>query len=75
MATTAAKTTVLKLRYLIGCVFQKQEWKTRVVTDADTLSEIEEWTAEHKRQGWDDFAAIGNRLYLRRFVPRWSWPT
>jgi hypothetical protein len=62
-----------KIRYWIGCyIFPKQIWHKRVVKDDDKFDELLAWSNKMKADGWDDFAAIGDTLYLRKFVPRWK---
>lgn len=65
---------LLILRWFIGAIFPREEWRSRVVTDADTVEDVVTWTEAMRANGWEDVAAIGDRLYLRRFVERWPYP-
>lgn len=68
---------LLKVRWFLGAtILTKKEWMTRIVDDEkDTFDELMKWTKQKRNEGWDDMAVIGNRLYLRRFVERWPWPS
>ena len=67
---------ILWVRWFLGAtIFSKEIWKTRVVKDNDTFEEVLEGTDRLKADGWQDFAAIGDTLYLRKRIERWPYPT